>query len=296
VDLLQLVKSIYQSSSQKRDDFPQCEIIAKICTSQGFGLRQARLPTTMAGIHCCKREPPMSLILHVFGPAFGLPDPSPFAMKGDMLMKLSGLDYRPRPGDVTKAPKKKFPVLVDSGEFIPDSTFIRLHLEQKYGIDFDKGLSARERGIAYAVEKMLEDNLYWAIMYERWNVDENFDRGPRSFFDAIPQPIRTIAVPLIRRQVKRNLWGHGMGRHSRAEICRLGAMALQSLADVLGGNRYLIGDAPCGADATAFAFAASALCPVFESELLACAQCHANLVAYNERMMKQFYPELVGAG
>ena len=149
----------------------------------------------------------MSLILHIFGPAFGLPDPSPFAMKGDMLMKLSGLDYRTHAGDVTKAPRKKFPVLVDSGEFIPDSTFIRLHLEKKHGIDFDKSLSARERGIAYAVEKMLEDNLYWAIMYERWIVDENFDRGPRSYFDAIPQPIRMVALPMIRRQVKRNLWG-----------------------------------------------------------------------------------------
>jgi glutathione S-transferase len=238
----------------------------------------------------------MSLILHIFGPAFGLPDPSPFAMKGDMLMKLSGLDYRTHAGDVTKAPKKKFPVLVDSGEFIPDSTFIRLHLENKYRIDFDKSLSARERGIAYAVEKMLEDNLYWAIVYERWIVDESFDRGPRSFFDAIPQPIRMVAVPMIRRQVKRNLWGHGMGRHSRAEICRLGAMALQSLSDVLGDNRYLMGDAPCGADATAFAFAASALCPVFDSELLAHAQGHANLVAYNERMMNEFYPELAGGG
>lgn len=128
----------------------------------------------------------MSLILQVFGPAFGLPDPSPFAMKADMLMKLSGLDYTTRADDVTKAPKKKFPVLIDSGEFIPDSTFIRLHLENKYGIDFDKGLGERDRGIAFAVEKMLEDNLYWAGMYERWMLDENFDRGPKHFFDDIP--------------------------------------------------------------------------------------------------------------
>ena len=238
----------------------------------------------------------MSLILHVFGPAFGLPDASPFAMKGDMLMKLSGLDYRVEHGDVTKAPKKKFPVLVDSGEFIPDSTFIRLHLESKHGINFDKGLNDRERGIAFAVEKMLEDNLYWAIMHERWVVDENFDRGPRSYFDSIPQPLRAIAVPMIRRQVKRNLWGHGMGRHSRSEICRLGGMALDALSGVLGDNRYLMGDSPCGADATVFGFVAGALCPHFDSELLTHAQGHANLVGYNKRMMKEFYPELSGDG
>lgn len=274
--------------------FHNMEHPAKRSVSRGFGLKQAGLLSTLCAVHDCERENPMSLILHVFGPAFGLPDPSPFAVKGDMLMKLSGLDYRAQPGDVTKAPKKKFPVLVDSGEFIPDSTFIRLHLEEKYGIDFDKGLDARQRGIAFAVEKMLEDNLYWAIMYERWMVDENFDRGPRSFFDAIPQPLRAIAVPVILRQVKRNLWGHGMGRHTRTEICRLGGLALAALADVLGGNRYLMGDKPCGADATAFAFASSALCPLFESELLIQARSHPNLVAYSERIMKEFYPELAG--
>ncbi len=236
----------------------------------------------------------MSLVLHVFGPAFGLPDPSPFAMKGDMLMKLSGLDYRAEPGDVTRAPKKKFPVLLDNGEAIPDSTFIRRHLERKYGIDFDEGLDARQRGIAFAVEKMLEDNLYWAIMYERWMIAENFDRGPRGFFDAIPKPVRLVAVPMIRREVKRNLWGHGMGRHSRAEICQLGAMALTSLAGILGNNKYLMGERACGADATAFAFAAQAMCPVFDSELLASARAHPNLVAYNQRMMDEFYPGLAG--
>jgi glutathione S-transferase len=233
----------------------------------------------------------MSLILQVFGPAFGLPDPSPFAMKADMLMKLSGLDYTTRADDVTKAPKKKFPVLIDSGEFIPDSTFIRLHLETRHGIDFDKGLDQRERGIAFAVEKMLEDNLYWAGMYERWMLDENFDRGPRHFFDAIPQPLRMIAIPVIRRQVKRNLWGHGMGRHSHEEIVQLGAMALKALADVMGSNRYLMGNSPCGADATAFSFVAANLCPLFESELCTHVHSHANLVAYNQRMMEEFYPE-----
>lgn len=237
----------------------------------------------------------MSLILQVFGPAFGLPDPSPFAMKADMLMKLSGLDYTTRADDVTKAPKKKFPVLIDSGEFIPDSTFIRLHLENKYGIDFDKVLSERDRGIAFAVEKMLEDNLYWAGMYERWMLDENFDRGPKHFFDDIPQPLRMIAVPMIRRQVKRNLWGHGMGRHSHVEIVQLGGMALKALAGVLGDNRYLMGDNACGADATAFSFVAANLCPLFDSELRKHAQSHANLVAYNERMMGEFYPQLAGA-
>ena len=51
------------------------------------------------------------LELHVFGPAFGQPDPSPFCMKGIILMEMSGLPYTRVRGNLQKAPKGKFPVL-----------------------------------------------------------------------------------------------------------------------------------------------------------------------------------------
>ena len=232
------------------------------------------------------------LKLQMFGPAFGLPDPSPFAMKGEMLLKLAGLDYSTEVGDVRKAPKGKMPVLIDGDTAIPDSTFIRFHLEDNHGIDFDKGLSARERGIAWSVEKMLEESLYFAVMHERWAIDENFDRGPRMFFDSIPAPVRGILVRMIRKQVIRNLWGQGTGRHSRPEICRLAARMLTSLSDVMGDNKYLMGSRACGADASVFPFVAGSLCPVFDSEVLAHAQSHKNLIDYNQRMMAEFYPDL----
>ncbi|MEM7636882.1 MAG: glutathione S-transferase family protein [Pseudomonadota bacterium] len=232
------------------------------------------------------------LKLQMFGTAFGLPDPSPFAMKGEMLLKLAGVEYTTEIGDVRKAPKGKMPVLIDGDTAIPDTTFIRFHLEDTHGIDFDKGLSARDRGIAWSVEKMLEESLYFAVMHERWAIDENFDRGPRMFFDSIPAPVRGILVRMIRKQVIRNLWGQGTGRHSRAEICRLAARILASLSDVMGDNKYLMGSHTCGADASVFPFVAGSLCPVFDSEVLTHARSHKNLVDYNQRMMAEFYPDL----
>lgn len=233
------------------------------------------------------------LKLQVFGPAFGLPDPSPFAMKGEMLLKLAGLEYTTEIGDVRKAPKGKMPVLHDEDAVIPDTTFIRFHLEDKYGINFDTQLSARDRGIAWSVEKMLEDSLYFAAMYERWAIDDNFDRGPRRFFDQIPAPARGLLVYIVRKQVKRNMWGQGISRHSREEICRLAARMLASVSDVMGSNKYLMGSSPCGADATVFSFVAGCLCPVFESDVLSHARSHENLVDYHHRMMAEFYPDMV---
>jgi glutathione S-transferase len=59
---------------------------------------------------------------------------------------------------------------------------------------------------------------------------------------------------------------------------------------LLGDKSYLFGDAPCGADATAFGMAASILTPFFEAPLRNRAESHANLVAYCDRMMRQYYP------
>ena len=85
-----------------------------------------------------------------------------------MLLKLAKLDYQKNTKGFLRAPKGKLPFIDDNGTIVADSTLIRLHLEQKHGIDFDRGLSARDRGIAWATEKMLEDHLYWVLVYWRW--------------------------------------------------------------------------------------------------------------------------------
>src|SRR5215475_3935356 len=98
------------------------------------------------------------ITLRTFGPMFGLPDPSPFVIKADVLLKMSGVAYKTQSNGLRGAPKGKLPFIEDEGAKIADSTFIRMHLEQKYRVDFDQDLSASEKGIAWSVEKMLEDH------------------------------------------------------------------------------------------------------------------------------------------
>lgn len=232
------------------------------------------------------------IVLYTFGPAFGLPDASPFVTKADMLLKLAGLPYRSERGSLRRAPKGKLPYLDDSGRIVADSTLIRWHLEKTYHIDFDEGLSAAERGIAWAVEKLLEDNLYWAIARMRWLEGDNFAKGPAQFFRAVPAPLRGLVEALVRRKVRQALWAQGLGRHAPEELLALAAKGMASVADILGDKPYLMGDRPCGADATLFAFAMGALAPAFESPIRAAAASHANVVAYVERMRRCYYPEL----
>src|SRR5205085_3417026 len=113
------------------------------------------------------------ITLYAFGPALGLPDASPFVMKAEMLLKLAKLPYRSNTGGLRRAPKGKLPYIDDEGTIVADSTFIRLHLEERHGIDFDIGLTPAQRGIAWAFEKLCEDHLYWAVVRWRWLDERN---------------------------------------------------------------------------------------------------------------------------
>jgi glutathione S-transferase len=191
---------------------------------------------------------------------------------------------------VRKAPKGKLPYIHDEGAVIPDSTFIRIHLEKKYGIDFDRGLSAQQRGTAWAVEKMLEDQLYWVVIKERWLDDANFAKGPAMFFKPIPAPIRGLIVRSVRKGLRRTVHGHGLGRHTDDEINVIAARTIEAVANVLGGNEYLTGPTICGADATVYAFMNGILTPFFETPTRSTALKYPNIIAYCERMKQRFHP------
>jgi len=232
------------------------------------------------------------ITLYTFGPMFGLPDPSPFVTKAEVLLKMGKLDYRTDTGGFSKAPKGKLPYIDDGGTIVADSTFIRWHLEKKYRIDFDHGLDPVQRAAAWAFEKMIEDNLYWVVVRDRWVDDVNFRNGPRRFFDRVPAPMRPLLVPMIRRKVRSALRGHGMGRHSEEEVQALGIRSIEAIAAFLGDKPFFFGTNPTGADATAFAFVAAVLCPVFDSRTRTAAEQHDNLRRYVGRMTARFYPEM----
>lgn len=235
--------------------------------------------------------PNAPITLYAFGPAFDLPEASPFVMKTETQLKMAGLPYEKDFTGFPAAPKGKLPYIRDGTTIVPDSTFIRQHLEWTYGVDFDAGLDARERAQAWAVERMLEDNLSWLSLRARWLDPVNFARGPAHFFDSVPEPLRETLKSETLAKISANLRGHGIGRHSDEDILFLGTRSLQSFAQLLGDKPYLMGDKPCGTDATAFGLLAHIMTPFFTTDLRRAAESQANLGPYVDRMMAQFYPD-----
>ena len=109
-------------------------------------------------------------------------------------MKMSGLPYTKHIAEFSCPPKGKIPFIVDGDLVISDPVFIRRHLEQRHGVDFDSGCDERQRAIAWTVERMVKDHLYWALLYHRWVIDEYFDKGPAKFYDAFPADTRATAM------------------------------------------------------------------------------------------------------
>jgi glutathione S-transferase len=231
------------------------------------------------------------ITLYGFGPGFGLPEISPFVTKTEVQLKMAGLDYRKEKARPTASPKGQLPYIEDDGEAIADSTFIRAHIEGKYGFDFDAPISLQARAQAWAFERMIEHHLYWAMVGARWVDAENFTKGPAHFFDGAPEHLRDKLREDAQFRVAENYLLSGLGRHAPDEDVDLAVRSLLALSVQLGDKPYLMGDTPCGTDATAFGALAGILTPFFVSPLRQRAERFGNLTAYVDRMMLQYYPE-----
>jgi glutathione S-transferase len=231
------------------------------------------------------------ITLFGLGAGFGLPEISPFVTKTEVQLKMAGLPYRKQRAMPPSSPKGQLPFIDDTGAVIADSTFIRAHIERRYGFDFDDGLDLQARAQAWAFERMIEHHLYFALVGARWVDPVNFAKGPSHFFDGAPDDKRDRLREDAQFRVAENYLISGLGRHAPDEDLDLAARSLRALSVQLGEQTYLLGDKPCSTDATAFAVLAGILTPFFDSELRRRTERFDNLVGYVDRMMAQYYPE-----
>ncbi len=228
--------------------------------------------------------------LHQFAPAFGLPNASPFCMKMETYLRMAGLPYQlVNSGDVMKAPKRKLPYIDDDGAIVADTTFIIEYLKGKYGDPLDAALSPLERAFATAFQRLMEEDLYWAIVHTRWAQEDGWALTKSAFFARLPIPLRWIVPPLARRGILSEMRGHGMGRHSAQEIQAIGCRDITAVADFLAGKPYMLGNQPTSLDATAYAFIANLLWAPVDSPVRRHARGRPNLEAYCQRMKARYY-------
>jgi glutathione S-transferase len=230
------------------------------------------------------------LVLHELPGAWGLPSVSPFCLKLQTWLRIAGVPYTiivdPTP---FKAPKGKLPFIEHEGRRIGDSGFAIDYVAEKFGVDPDVGLDVSSRGMAVALRRMVEENLYWTMVYDRWVVEENWQKFRDVVLGGIPAPLRVVVAPIARRGVRKQLAGHGIGIHSKDEIHAIGRRDMNALADFLGDKAFFLGDEPTGFDAVGYGFLANMLEVPIESPVRDAGRARANLVAYLGRMRDRFW-------
>lgn len=220
-----------------------------------------------------------------FKPAFGLMNASPFCMKVEVFLKLAGLDYR-TVDDVLpmRTPKGKLPVLRDGADLVADSQAIVEHLQQRHAERLPAHLRGPEPAEHLALRRMLEEHTYFALLWLRWIDTDGWRATGPAFFGHMPWPLRSLVPAIVRRKIRRDLQGQGMGRHGRNELCARAAADLQALAKLLGERAFLGGAEPAAIDATAYALLANVLWAPLDNPVQRACLALPNLVAYAQRM------------
>jgi glutathione S-transferase len=174
----------------------------------------------------------------------------------------------------------------------PKDRRFRLHigiLRKTYGDALDGALSEGERIVAHALRRLFEESLYWVALHTRWIEESIYLETRKQFFADVPPVMRELIAARVRKQIRRDLVGQGMGRHSRDEIYLIGKADLNAVSRWLGDKPFMMGATPTSLDTIAYAFLANILVPPLESPLKDHGLSLPNLPAYCERMNTRYY-------
>ncbi|MCJ8169943.1 glutathione S-transferase family protein [Atopomonas sediminilitoris] len=231
------------------------------------------------------------ITLYQFPAAFGLPNPSAFCLKLETFLRLAGLEYQVKSlHDPRVAPKAKFPMIDLEGQRLADSALIQQALTERFKLTLDDQRSLEQLGHDMALTRLLDEHLYWIVVRFRWLDDECWSRLCPQFFGHLPLPLKWLVPQVARAQVKRDLHGQGLGRHSPAELIQFARADLTACAAILGSAEYFGGSAPSSVDACAYGHLANLFISTFDTPLSALAPEYPSLVAYCRRMQARLWP------
>lgn len=235
--------------------------------------------------------PSRPIEVFAFGPAWGIPvpSPSPFGLKLLTWLRMYEVPYtftiENNPG---KGPKKKSPWARIDGEVIGDSELIISRVKARLDVDHDQGLGPSERAIALSVKRMLEDHYHQVWEHQLFINEASWETG-KIFFDQLPPVVRVLVRTLARKDLDKQLFARGVGRHSDAEIVALGIEDMTAIDALLADKPFFFGDAPTDIDAVIFGFVALTYYVPCPSPLWAFVRERPRLTGYCDRMLARFF-------
>lgn len=216
---------------------------------------------------------------------WGLSSASPFCIKMETYLKLTGIPYKSVVSyDLKKSPKNKLPYIIDGDKKIADSTLIIEYLKAHNTPDLDKDLTQEQKALAITIQRLCEEHLYWILMYERWVSDSGWKIIKPVFFSKLPGWLKLFVPALVRKQITRACYAQGIGRFSHEERFFLGKQDINTIVTLLGSKPFFFGEKPTTIDATLYGFISPLLNTPLDSPLRDYAKKITALTDYETRM------------
>jgi glutathione S-transferase len=232
--------------------------------------------------------------LKLFQPAraFGLANPSAFCVKLETWLRMAEMPYELAEGDPREAPKGKVPWIDDGGHVLGDSAFIIDYLKQKHGDPLDGWLTAKQQAQGHAIQKLLEDSLYFIASYTKWVEDEGFAIYSAELFAGMPAEQLEYVPAMVRKRAIEKLHAQGIARHSRDEVYELGIRDVIAFSELLGTEAFLFGEQPTSFDACAYGVIGNIKDGPFAGPVRDKINNTANIAAYIDRIRNQYFSDL----
>ncbi len=234
------------------------------------------------------------LTLHQFPAPWDVCSGSCFCAKVEAFLRWQNIPHQVVSKVSLKgAPKGKVPFIVDEDGTHGDSEFIIAHLCEKYKLSPYAGLSAEQVGMTRAIRYLCEEGIYRATTYYRFVDDAGWAIIRDKFLADIPGWIRPIAEWKVRGYAKKQLYQHGMGRHSAGEIEQIVRGDIDALSAMLGDKAFFFGGEMHLADLTVFSVISNLVVPPFDNAASRYARSVENLVAHSERVRRICFGDAV---
>lgn len=208
-------------------------------------------------------------------------------MKLEAFLKLSEIPYVVNEfQNPSEGPKGKGPFIEFDGKKMGDSTLIMEFLTKKYDITFSEKLTLEQQAISHSFQMMLEERLYWAMVYSRWIEDHNWETLKPVFFGKLPPVVKNVVSSMARKSVVKTLGTQGLGRHSRSEIYDFAKRDIDAIAHFLGDKPYFHGNEIHEIDLCIYSFMPNLTIKEFNSPLKGYVERHANIMRHTNRIDK----------
>lgn len=227
---------------------------------------------------------------HQYPGSWQLPSSSPFCIKVETYMRMAKIPYTTVwENNPNRGPKGKMPFIKDKGKIIADSSFIVEYLQSEYPNNLDEKLAASDRGIMLAFQRLIEESLYWVLLYSRWGDGGGWCEIKKEITPLLPPLIGGFILRIIRKRLLKQGYYQGTTRHSRDEIYHIAKKDISATANFLGNKPFFLGKKPRSIDASLYGFLITILDSPVPGPLPECTRKHQNLQDYCLRIKKRYW-------